>query len=309
VTVTRPDELLAAPDDTAPGEGGRGPRIPGWAKVVAVVIVVGAIAVANNAAKDRPEKTTDAVSVKTTLQSNASPQEVQLILSVHNNGQALWLSRPFLTASGFTLEPREPFPVVLAAGATAVYVMGMQAPCVEGQLKEPVPDNARMVIPALPRSGDQRSISVAFATTSLSALGTQACGFFSGEESVFPNWSEVRLEKYAVTFTLSVNNRAHQKLLLNSIAGPGLSVSARGGFPKEVAAMSVVVVPIRVTIPACAGLPEELDQLHRFQGDAPLSLVMSFESGQELTLPVGLEPDQPLLVAIRDLARARCPTG
>jgi hypothetical protein len=271
---------------------------------------VGLIAVGNTAAKNRQEKKAgDGVSATTTLTSTVTPPEVQLILSVHNNGQALWLSRPFLTATGFILEPHEQFPVVLAAGATAVYVMRLQAPCVDGQLRKPVPDGARMLVPALPRSGEQKSISVAFSTPSLSALGEQACGLIGAEESVLPGWSQVRLEKYAVAFKLSLRNQAHEKLLLNNIAGPGLSVSVLGGFPTQVAPMSEIVVPTRLTIPACAGLPEELDQLHRFQAYEPFSLVMSFQSGRELTVPMTLEPEQPLLVAIRDLARVICPRG
>lgn len=270
---------------------------------------MGLIAVGNNAAKNREEKPEDAISARTTLTSTVTPPEVQLILTVRNSGQALWLSRPFLTATGFVLEPHQQFPVVLAAGATAVYVMHLEAPCVEGQLREPVPDDARMLLPALTPSGERHSISIAFTTQSLSQLGERACGLTGSEEPIGINWSEVRLEKKAVSFTLTVSNQARDRLLLHSIAGPGLSVSVAGGFPKELAPTSDSLLRTRLTIPSCKGLPEELDQLHRFQGYEPFSLVTSSDSAREVTLPIHVEPDQPLLVAIRDLVRALCPTG
>jgi hypothetical protein len=309
VTVTRPDALPAAQDElvAAPDPGGRRPRIAGWAKVSAGVVVVGLIAVGNLAARNRQENATPTgVSATTKLLSTGTPPDVQLILSVRNNGEPLWLSRPYLSVSGYQLEPHTPFPAVLGAEATGVYVMRLVVPCVDGELRVPAPGDARILLPAVPRSGEQRNLSVAFSDRLLSVLGEQACDFLGEDQTVVPTWSDVRLENNAVTFLLTVSNQGRVRVLVKDITGAGLSVSARGGFPRQVAPKSDLVLRTRLTIPTCAGLPVELDQLHRYQGYEPLTLVGSFDNGQELNATIGLSPEEPLLVAIRDLANVLC---
>ena len=288
--------------------------MPGWAKVAAVVVAVALVAVGNVAAKNRQDKrelaAQDRVALDTGLSSVATETEVQVVLSVHNKGdRELQLSTPSVTAPGVELVPQDDFPVALAGGATRVFIMRLHPPCLDGRLLRVVPTDASVQLPVEPQSGTARVVSVAFTEVSLAVLASQGCGRFTADRSVIAGTSDVTLEKYAVSYTLSVKNDSPESVQLLSLIGPSLAMSVEGGLPIDVAAFDDLRAPARLSIPACALLPSELDPGRGAQPYIAFHLQLLFEHGRRLSLPVELRPGEPMLEAIRALARDVCPPG
>jgi hypothetical protein len=287
--------------------------VPTWAKIAAAVVAVALVAVGNVAAKKRQERNAvaaqDRVAATTALTSTVSQFEVQLLLSVHNAGKLLRVSAPHLTAPGFTLLTQDTYPYLLNTGATNVFVLRLQAPCRKGQLSQPVPDGARLLLPVVPPSGRSHDVNVSFGGVPLSILGQEACGLVTADRSAAADFTDVVLEKYAVSFNLAVGNQAPEPLVLQALTGPGLNISVRGGLPIDIAPMDTLVLPARLSIPGCAGLPLELDPQRPKTSYPAIELALSWQGGRRLALPVLLDPGTPMFEALRALARNICPPG
>jgi hypothetical protein len=288
--------------------------VPRWLKVAAVVAVVALVAVGNMAAKNRQDRrelaAQDRIELTAKVSTNVTEFGVQLILLVRNSGRALQLAQPTLTAPGFGLVREDtPFPVTVSAGATQAIALHLDAPCTAGVLSRSAPVDARIVLPVTPPSGRLHEIALPLTDPPLPVLGRRACDFLTADGSVQPDWLDVQRERYAVSFRLKLSNHARQALVLHDVAGPGLAVSLVGGLPLDVAPLDDVIVPGRIAIPRCAGLPGQLDPSRQASSYAGLSLQVSFAAGRRVQLPVLLDPGTPLFDELRSLARTICPRG
>jgi hypothetical protein len=125
-----------------------------------------------------------------------------------------------------------------------------------------------------------------------------------------PSVDDVRLEPYVVTFDLTVENRSDQPFRVVGLAGEGLALSAVGGLPTAVGPEHGVRLQVRLSIPACAHLPEPLDaQRVDALPFGAFELELTDLVGREYSLPYRTESSSPLHAAIRTLARKICPRG
>lgn len=268
----------------------------------------------NTAAKNRQEQreraARDLVEVKATMSSSITEFGVQLILLLHNGGGRLQLLEPQVSAPGYRLVREDtPFPVDLKAGGTQAIALRLEAPCRAGTLAAEPPADAQVLLPAVPLSARRQIVAVSFSAVPLSVLGKQACSFLTADGSAAPDFTDVHLEPYAVSFTLSLANHARQPLVLAGAAGPALAISVRGGFPIDIAALDDLIVPARVSIPRCADLPSALDPSRTPTSYAAFSLQLRFGTGAAAALPVLLDPGTPMFDELRALARKICPPG
>jgi hypothetical protein len=284
-------------------------------KLAAVLLVVGLVATANLAAAERQRRRDRAAAdrvlasaVLTSTLGRLGLGYVDLTISVSNAGPPLRVRPPRLDAPGYLVTLTEPVPGAVATGATQLLAVRLTAPCRSGRVVRALPEDAGFVVPVQPPSQRVQDLVVAVESAPLQALAEQACAFQPPDVAAQPVVDDVHLEPYAVTFRLTLENRSDQPFRLMGLAGQGLALGAVGGLPTDVAPRSSVLVPVRLSIPACAQLPEPLDaQRIDALPFGAFELELADVAGRQYSLPYLTDADTPLYAAIRSLARKICP--
>lgn len=282
--------------------------MPTWVKVASVLAVLGLLAATNLGARERQRRadarTSDVVSAAVVVTADAAslqPGSVELLISVSNSGGPLQLRRPRVEAAGFTLDPLGRLPARAGTETTVLLRVRLRAVC-RGELEVP----PRLVVPVVPRSGRVHDVAAGVAPD----LGQLVCGLPDPAAAAQPEVGDVRLERYAVAFRLSIRNTSARPFTLTDLRGQGLALSARGGLPAEIPARQSQAFQVRLAIPSCAQLPDPLDAQRidslRF---AALELELADVAGRPSALPFLPDSDTDLYLAIRLLARQICPRG
>ena len=288
--------------------------MPGGVKATAVMAAVALIAGGNIAAKhrqqDRERAAADRVDA-TLLAAGGSPadKEFELTIVVANRGD-----RPITVTGPLRVEP--PAYDVLSSPDHAVAAGANQRVDVRFRARCPGPAVAagrpvRLVLPIAASSGRVRDVATDIDDHQLWDLSRQACGYLPLGESLLSSVRDVTGSRYAVRFTLELQNRSARSVVLVDVTSPGLALSPRGGVPVLIQPGTPVGLAMTASLPACSrlpvfGPPSRAGAL-RF---GTLSLELRDAAGATATMPYALGAEGEALSLLTELFALRnriCP--
>jgi hypothetical protein len=305
VTISRPGVALppAAAVTSSPRRGW-----PAWATPVLVLALLATVAAANSvaAAHDRRQVVRAADRVDATLVAStgrAHAGSFELTVLVANFGGDLRV-RPARLVPALYDVVRAEQAVPVARGTTAEIGVRFRPSCDRPDATA----DPRVMLAVTPASGRARELGVLADARLLANLSRQACGFLTGAESarsvvVGP----VTSSRYVVQFQLDVGNTSPRPFMVQDVIGVGLAVGVEGGLPAIVPAQDHVPLRLRVSLPACAGLPPEGEPGVPVFG--ALRLEVRDADGSTQSVPYVEFPHNGVHAALVALKSRICPSG